>query len=103
MKSLVTPMTSDEKTLAFLARRVGALEKKVKELNKDLEATRNDILGNQQVFLPVVKLLAEVLPLVKNEVEVSALERQRIYDAITTQSVQMTKCLPPCFKEGHGI
>ena len=38
---LVTVMTSDEKTLAFLARRVSSLE-------KNLEATRNDILGNQR-------------------------------------------------------
>lgn len=96
-------MTSDDKTLAFLARRVGALEKKVKALETQLEDTRNDILGNQQVFLPVVKLLAEVLPLVAEEVKVSGIERQRIYDAVTTNAVKMTKCIPPCFKEGHGI
>ena len=96
-------MTSDDKTLAFLARRVGALEKKVQSLEAELGETRDAILGNQQIFLPVVQLLGEVLPLVFEEVQVSSLERQRIYDAVTTNSVKMTKCIPPCFKEGHGI
>ena len=68
----VKTMTSDDKTLAFLARRVSSLEKKVKELEQELGQTRDAILGNQRVFLPVVQLLAEVLPLVFEEVKVSA-------------------------------
>ena len=94
-------MTSDDKTLAFLARRVGAGEEG-QALEVSSVRTRDDILGNQQVFLPVVQLLAEV-PLVLEEVKVSSIERQRIYDAVTTNTVKMTKCIPPCFEEGHGI
>ena len=98
-------MTSDTdaKTLAFLARRVGALEKKVKEMEAAIEDNHNVILQNQQFFRPAVTLLRDLLPLIKEELVTAGSQRQQILQAIQHQATQVNKILPPCFEEGHGI
>ena len=97
-------MTSDrDKTLAFLARRVGALEKKVHELEKRVEQDTNTIIENQQAFRPVVELLAELVPLVKEELILGAKERKQCIDLIRDHDTKFMPLLPACFEEGHGI
>ena len=47
----LTTMTSDEKTLAFLARRISALERK----NAHLESEMSIMTQNQDFFKPIIQ------------------------------------------------
>lgn len=47
----LTTMTSDEKTLAFLARRINALERK----NSRLESEVSIMMENQEFFKPIIQ------------------------------------------------
>ena len=68
-------MTSEQaKTLAFLARRVGALEKKVEtleETTQQLVSILEKVTNNQDTFRPTIQTLARVLYQVQDHIQAS--------------------------------
>ena len=74
-------MTSEQsKTLAFLARRVGALEKKVETLEdttQQLVDILEQVTNNQDTFRPTIQTLARVLYQVQDHIKASEARWER--------------------------